>query len=101
MKSSDALVYKGQAFSIEWYFDERVTVPLVSIMRASSRIRASSHNVVANPPLENAKFSQLLPRSPAKIISWLDMNQYFTYLRKLLVNLLSNIVRNVVPITDR
>ncbi len=27
MKSSDVLVYKGQAFSIEWYFDERGESP--------------------------------------------------------------------------
>ena len=27
MKSSDVLVYKGQAFSIEWYFDERGHCP--------------------------------------------------------------------------
>jgi phage-related protein len=27
MKSSDVLVYKGEAFSIEWYFDERGECP--------------------------------------------------------------------------
>ena len=39
MKSSDVLVYKGQAFSIEWYFDERGYSPALEYYEGLSDAR--------------------------------------------------------------